>query len=178
MDYVLLFQSRFSNTSSHLRERTCIKCSVSGWLSGASGPSLPPDFGSLVTSLFDAAPAGWRVKPHQLHVVVGPGAQLAAARPQTGFFTGNCAFCFLPIFCAPRLTQDPSRDCEKSRMQHLRSRLLREQKGSESALLPSLLRLEDVVVRDKLRQNSRAISLDATKDMLRTPEPVQVSYAN
>lgn len=120
-------------------------CSVSGWLSGTSGPSLPPDFGSLVTSLFDATPAGWRVKLHQLHVAVGPGAQLAAARPQTGFFTGNCAFCFLPIFCAPRLTQDPSRDCEKSRMQHLRSRLLREQKGSEPALLPSLLRSEDVV---------------------------------
>lgn len=79
------------------------------WLSGASSPSLPPDLGSLVvTSLSDATPAGWRVKPHQLHVAVGPGAQLAAARPQTGFFTGNCAFCFLPIFCAPRLTQDPS----------------------------------------------------------------------
>lgn len=132
MNYVLLFQSRFPNTSPHLRKRTSVKCSVSGWLSGASGPSLPPDFGSLVTSLFDATPAGWRVKPHQLHVAVGPGAQLAAARPQTGFFTGNCAFCFLPIFCAPRLTQDPSRDCEKSRVQHLRSRLLREQKGSGS----------------------------------------------
>lgn len=130
-----------------LGKRTCIKCSVSGWLSGASGPSLPPDFGSLVTSLFDAAPAGWRVKPHQLAPRRRrPRSPARGRAPTNRFLHRKLCLLFFTYFLRPAFNARPlSRDCEKSRMQHLRSRLLREQKGSESALLPSLLRSEDVV---------------------------------